>query len=315
MENRFQQAAFATWIGIIANAILAILKGITGWLSGSRALIADAAHSASDVAGSIAVLAGLKTAQKPPDKDHPYGHGKAENIATIIVAILLIVVGFEIALSSISAFFGGVTRAPGIMALVVIFLSLITKEILYHYKSRLAKKINSSALMAEAWHHRSDSISSLAAFIGIAGAMFGQAMNLPLLVYLDPLAGLAVSVLVMKVGFTLAKQSSQVMLEQVLPEEEVKPIAESAKNVDGVIRVDQLLARTHGHYIIVDIKVSVDPSISVEKGHTISKNVKKCLIKNYDTVQNVFVHVNPYRPDEGGTVTDLSPKSKEQKRA
>lgn len=315
MEDRFKKAAFATWLGIIANAVLAVMKGITGWLSGSRALIADAAHSASDVVGSIAVLAGLKTAQKPPDKDHPYGHGKAENIATIIVAILLVVVGIEIAISSAGAFFGGVSRAPGIMALVVIIFSLIVKECLYHYKYRLAKKINSSALMAEAWHHRSDSISSMAALVGIGGAMAGQASGLPILIYLDPLAGIVVSLLVIRVGIMLAKESSQIMLEQVLSDEETKPMAEAAQNVDGVIRVDQLLARTHGHYMIVDIKVSVDPSITVEEGHTISKQVKKCLTKEFRSIQNVFVHINPFRPDDKRKVVGINDQKTTKERA
>ncbi|AOM82530.1 cation diffusion facilitator family transporter [Salisediminibacterium beveridgei] len=315
MEDRFKKASFATWLGIIANAVLAVMKGITGWLSGSRALIADAAHSASDVVGSIAVLAGLKTAQKPPDKDHPYGHGKAENIATIIVAILLVVVGIEIAISSAGAFFGGVTRAPGMMALVVIIFSLIVKECLYHYKYRLAKKINSSALMAEAWHHRSDSISSMAALVGIGGAMAGQASGLPILFYLDPLAGIVVSLLVIRVGIKLAKESSQIMLEQVLSDEETKPMAEAVQKVDGVIRVDELLARTHGHYMIVDIKVSVEPSITVEDGHTISKQVKKCLTKEFQSIQNVFVHINPYRTDDDRKVVDINDQKTIQERA
>lgn len=315
MEDRFKQASFATWLGIFANAFLAIIKGITGWLSGSRALIADAAHSASDVVGSIAVLAGLKTAQKPPDKDHPYGHGKAENIATIVVAILLVVVGIEIAISSAGAFFGGVSRAPGFMALVVIIFSLIVKECLFHYKYRLAKKLKSSALMAEAWHHRSDSLSSFAALVGIAGAMVGQASGLPVLMYLDPLAGIIVSLLVIRVGIVLAKESSQIMLEQVLSDEEVEPIADAVRDIEGVIRIDELLARTHGHYMIVDIKVSVDPSITVEDGHFISKRVKKCLTRDFDDIQNVFVHINPYRPDDDRKVVSIHEKNINKKRA
>ncbi|MUK87734.1 cation diffusion facilitator family transporter [Ornithinibacillus sp. L9] len=298
MDNRFKQAEIATWIGMVVNGLLAVMKGIIGWLSGSRALIADAAHSASDVAGSIAVLAGLRTARKPPDEDHPYGHGKAENVATIIVAILLIFVGFEVAMSSFEVFLGEAPTAPKGLALVAIIVSILVKELLFQYKFRLAKKINSSALLAEAWHHRSDALSSMAAFVGVLGAILGQYFNIPILVYLDPLAGLFVSLIVIKIGFSLVKESSSIMMEQVLEPEKIKPFMDTVMNVPGVKRIDELLARNHGHYIVIDIRVSVDPYITVEAGHTISKDVKDALLEHHDDVNKVFVHINPYRPED-----------------
>ncbi|WP_035178654.1 cation diffusion facilitator family transporter [Alkalihalobacterium bogoriense] len=294
-NNRFKQAETATWIGIIANGMLAIMKGIIGWIAGSRALIADAAHSASDVAGSFAVLAGLKTAKKPPDKDHPYGHGKAENIATIVVAILLIVVGLEITLSSLKLFFEEAPVAPKGIALLAILISILVKEILFQYKYRLAKKINSQALLAEAWHHRSDVLSSVAAFIGVFGAMLGQYYQIPVLLYFDPLAGLIVAVIVIKIGFSLAKQSSSVMMEQVLEQEEVQPFYETVSMIEGVKNIDEILARTHGHYVVVDIKVAVDANLSVAEGHMISKQVKEKLLTDHDKIKKVFVHINPYQ--------------------
>ncbi|WP_096198912.1 cation diffusion facilitator family transporter [Bacillus sp. FJAT-45350] len=297
MENRFKQAELATWIGIIVNGLLAIMKGIVGWLSGSRALIADAAHSASDVAGSIAILAGLRTAQKPPDKDHPYGHGKAENIATIIVAILLIVVGVEIAISSTKIFFGAAPVAPAGIALIAIVISILAKEAMFQYKYRLAKKINSSALMAEAWHHRSDVLSSIAAFVGVAGAIIGKSLGYPILIYLDPLAGLIVSIFVIKIGYELAKESCLIMLEQVLDKEQSKPFIQTVQHVAGVKRVDELLARNHGHYIVIDLKVSVESKLSVEEGHLISKNIKHKLLEDHQNVKKVFIHINPYRAE------------------
>lgn len=294
-NNRFKQAETATWIGIIANGMLAIMKGIIGWIAGSRALIADAAHSASDVAGSFAVLAGLKTAKKPPDKDHPYGHGKAENIATIVVAILLIVVGLEIALSSLKLFFEEAPVAPKGIALLAILISILVKEVLFQYKYRLAKKINSQALLAEAWHHRSDVLSSVAAFIGVFGAMLGQQYQIPVLLYFDPLAGLIVAVIVIKIGFSLAKQSSSVMMEQVLEQEEIQPFYETVAMIEGVKNIDEILARTHGHYVVVDIKVAVDANLSVAEGHMISKQVKEKLLTDHDKIKKVFVHINPYQ--------------------
>ncbi|KIL51705.1 cation diffusion facilitator family transporter [Jeotgalibacillus alimentarius] len=297
MNNRFKEAEFATWVGIVANTLLTILKGVFGYISGSRALVADAAHSASDVAGSVAVLAGLRTAKKPPDEDHPYGHGKAENIATIIVAILLVVVGVEIASTSAGVFFGEIPQAPGSIALAVIVFSILIKEILFHYKKRIAKRIDSSALMAEAWHHRSDALSSIAAFFGVLGAIIGERFDLSFLLYADPVAGLVVSLIVVKIGFSLAKEAGSVMMEQVLDAEKSNPFIETVMMIPGVERVDELLARTHGHYIVVDIKVSVDPYITVEEGHRIGKNVKRRLLERHEDVKQVLVHINPYNED------------------
>lgn len=294
MADRFKQAEFATWVGIILNGLLAIMKGIIGWISGSRALIADAAHSTSDVAGSLAVLAGLRTAKKPPDQDHPYGHGKAENVATIVVAILLILVGIEIAISSFKVFWGEVPVAPKGIALVAIIISIVIKEILFQYKYRLAKKMNSSALLAEAWHHRSDVLSSIAAFVGVIGAIVGGHYNYSFLLYLDPLAGLIVALMVAKIGFSLAKESSSVMMEEVLGTEKTVHFVETVRNVQGVKKIDELLARTHGHYVVIDLKVSVNSSLSVEEGHLISKEVKKELLKKHKNIKRVLVHVNPY---------------------
>src|SRR5699024_5027607 len=214
MNESSRNIIIATWIGIIVNIILTIIKAVGGWLSGSRALIADAAHSASDIASSVVILFAVKIADKPPDDEHPYGHGKAENIASIIVALLLIIVGFEISMSSVKIFLGGKPAAPTTLALYVLVISIILKEILFHYKYRVGKKYESAALIADAWHHRSDSLSSLAALGGVGLAIIGERFNIPILIYGDALAGIVVSIIVIKVGYDLAKASANVVLEQ-----------------------------------------------------------------------------------------------------
>lgn len=284
----------ATWVGIIVNIILTILKAFGGFISGSRALIADALHSASDIVGSIVILFAIRISVKPPDDEHPYGHGKAENIASIIIAFLLIAVGIEISISSIKVFFGEKPVAPGLLALIVIILSILIKEALFHYKYYLGKKYNSSALVSEAWHHRSDSLSSLAALIGIGAAILGERYNMPLLVYGDAVAGIAVSLIVIKVGYGLAKDASNIMMEKVLDKREVQTYKETVKSIEGVLLIDQIYARTHGSYVIIDIKISVDPNISVKAGHDIATKVKKELLENHIDVENVLVHINPY---------------------
>lgn len=297
MKESIRPVIIATWVGIIVNAFLAIIKGIAGFISGSRALLADALHSTSDIIGSVVVLFGVKIASKPPDKEHPYGHGKAENVASIIVALLLIVIGVELSVSSVKVFFGEPPQAPGQLALYVIIVSIIIKELLFHYKYHLGKKYHSTALITEAWHHRSDSLSSLAALAGIGAALLGQALDVPYLIYGDALAGFVVSIIVIKVGYDLAKESSVVIMEKVLDQDEITDYNKTVQAVSGIIRIDEMLARTHGRYVVIDIKVSVDPEITVKQGHDIAARVKQNLIDCHQEVADVFVHVNPYLDD------------------
>lgn len=283
----------ATWVGIVVNACLAIAKAVTGLITHSQALQADAVHSASDIIGSVVALVAIKIANKPPDDDHPYGHGKAEHVASIVVALLLIVVGVQLAGSAVGVLLGQAPEPPGQAALVVIVVSIVVKELLFRYKLRIGRRYGSAALMAEAWHHRSDAYSSIAALIGVAGALAGARWGIDLLLYGDALAGMFVSLVIVKVGFTLAKQSSYIMMEQVLAEEEVEKFTRTAASVAGVTRVDQLLARSHGRYVIINIRIGVDPHITVEAGHAIGKRVKETLIATHPEVQDVLVHLNP----------------------
>ena len=294
MRQNTRTVIVATWVGIIVNTLLTILKAVGGIISGSRALLADALHSASDIVGSIVILFAVKIAVKPPDEEHPYGHGKAENIASFIIALLLIVVGIEISASSIKVFFGETPSAPGKLALIVIIISILVKEALFHYKLFLGKKYRSAALITEAWHHRSDSLSSIAALIGIGGAILGEYLGWPMLVYGDAAAGIVVSFIVIKVGYSLAKESSVIMMEKVLDKDSIQVYKETVRTVDGVLRIDQMYARTHGSYVIIDIKISVDPDISVKKGHDIAKEVKQTLLDKHDDIEDVLVHINPY---------------------
>lgn len=291
-DERYQKVQFAAWVGIIGNIILALIKGIVGWLAGSRALVADAVHSASDVVGSVAVLIGVRAAKLPPDEDHPYGHGKAESIAAIIVAVLLFMVGFEIALSAIKSFNEPVA-VPGVIAIYAVIFSIVVKELMFRYKYHLGKKYRSEALMTDAWHHRSDVFSSIAALVGIGASIVGGYIGIPWLVYADPLAGLFVSILIIKMAWGLGKQSIHNAMDHVLHDEDTEEMRNSALAVEGVLKIDEFLAREHGHYVIIDIKISVDPYITVEQGHAIGKRVKEQLVK-IEHVQDVRVHVNPY---------------------
>lgn len=295
MKENTKQIYRATWIGIIANLFLAIIKGLGGFLSGSKALIADALHSASDIVSSVVILFAVRISNRPPDKEHPYGHGKAENVASMIVALLLVVVGIEISISSAKIFFGEIPTAPSNLALIIIIISIVLKEVLFQYKIRLGRKYNSTALISDAWHHRSDSLSSIAVLIGVGAAILGEKLNLPLLVYGDAVAGIIVSIIVIKVGYDLAKESSIVILEKVLSDEDIKKYQETILSIKGINHVDELLARTHGSYVIIDLKVSVDSTLNVREGHDIGKAAKTILMKRHPEVSDVFVHINPYK--------------------
>ncbi len=295
-DQRFKKAETAAWIGVFANLGLALMKGSIGLLSGSKALIADAANSASDVAGSVAVIIGLRAAKLPPDKDHPYGHGKAESISAIIVSILLIIVGVQLVLSSGRAIIEGVSEAPKSYAIIALLISIVVKEIMFHYNYRIGKQLNSQALVANAWDHRSDVYASSAAIIGIGGAIIGQRMDLPWMLYLDPAVGIIVALMVIRIGYRLVMEAIHNAMDHVLHEEDSEELVKAVLKSRGVITVDDLRAREHGHYVVVDLKISVNPRITVLEGHDIAKTVKQNLIQKFSHVSDVLVHVNPYDP-------------------
>ncbi|WP_096440386.1 cation diffusion facilitator family transporter [Alteribacter populi] len=291
-DLRYKKVRMGAWIGIIGNVVLAIVKAVVGIMANSRALVADAVHSASDVVGSVAVLVGVRAAKMPPDEDHPYGHGKAETITAIIVAVLLFVVGLEIAINAIKAFYEPIF-VPGMAAIYAVIFSIIVKEFMFRYKIRLGKKYKSDALITDAWHHRSDVFSSLAALLGIGASILGGTLTIDWLVYADPLAGLFVAGLIIKMAWKLGGEAVHNTLDHVLHDEDTNEMLEEAMKVEGVLEVNELLAREHGHYVIVDIKVAVNPHITVEQGHKIGKKVKDRLMED-EYVQDVRVHINPY---------------------
>ncbi|MFB5662194.1 cation diffusion facilitator family transporter [Alteribacillus sp. HJP-4] len=291
-QTRYKMIRRGAVIGIIGNILLAIIKGWAGIVADSRALVADAVHSASDVVSSIAVMIGIRAANLPPDKDHPYGHGKAETLTAIIVAVLLFIVGFEIGLNAVKDA-GEPVAVPKTIALYAVVFSIAAKEAMFRYKHYLGKKYRSEAIITDAWHHRSDVFSSLAALAGIGATILGDKAGISWMLYGDLAAGLIVSIMIMKMAWDLGTDSIHNVLDHVLHSEDTVEMRRQAANVEGVMQIDELLAREHGHYVIVDIKLSVDPLITVEEGHAIGKQVKETLLADKN-VKDVFVHVNPY---------------------
>jgi cation diffusion facilitator family transporter len=295
-DQRFKQAEFAAWVGIIGNVLLAVMKGAVGLLSSSKALIADAAHSASIAAGAIAALIGLRVSKKRPDGDHSYGHGEAESIAAIIFSVLLLVVGVEIGIAAVKTMIHGVSAPPHSFAIIAIVISIAVKEAVFRYKYNLGKKLASQALIAKAWELRSDVYSSFAALAGVAGALIGSSLGIKQLYLLDPLASFFIALLLLRMGYKMGKKSIHNTMDHVMQAEEAAELVSTVQKIKGVITVDELRAKEHGHYVIVDVKISVNPKISVHEGHDIARNVKQQLMKRFIHVSDVLIHVNPYDP-------------------
>jgi cation diffusion facilitator family transporter len=295
--NIRKQGTVMSYINALANVLLAVGKGIVGALAGSDALIADAVHSAADLVGSLAVIIGLRIAQKPPDEDHPYGHGRAELIAATIVSGFLVAASVEVAYNSIRSFFFAPTK-PQLVAAGTAFAAMIVKEVLFRYNIRLGHKLNSKSLIASAYDHRSDVFSSFAAFIGILLSIVGLHLHIVWLRYMDAVAGVFVALLVLKMAIEIAKDSLQSLMDRVVLEEEnLTPYMRAARSVPGVERIDDIRVRDHGQYVMVDIEIGVDADITVAAGHDIAAHVRATLRSEFELIQDVFVHVNPHYKD------------------
>ena len=274
---------------IAVNLRLSIFKLIAGLLASSGAMISDAIHSASDVFSTIIVIIGVKISGKASDEDHPYGHDRFECVASIILAILLGVTGVGIGLTGVQKLTAGhydTLAVPGVLALAAAVISIVVKEIMYWYTRNAAKKINSGALMADAWHHRSDAMSSVGAFIGILGARLGFPI-------LDPLASVAICVLIVKASVDIFRDAIDKMVDHSCDEATEESMREVIMGVKGVKGIDILQTRLFGSKMYVDIEISADGTIPLDEAHDIAENVHHSIEKNFKDVKHCMVHVNP----------------------
>lgn len=285
-DDRYKLGQRVIWITIILNVFLSVLKVVIGIISNSNAMLADGIHSISDVGSSLGIIVGLFIAKKPEDLEHQYGHEKAETIATFLLSVLLIAVGLNIGYNSVKLIFTGNAEVPGVAAIWAAIISIVVKEIQYRISIRTGKKINSDVLIADAWHHRSDALSSIAALIGIVGARFGYG-------FLDPLAGLIVSLIVVKVGVEIFIKGTNELMDESLEEEKLIKIVNAVITHRGVKTINDIKARKHGSMAYVDIEIAVDPDITVSQGHDIAEDVEKIVYKKIENIKSVLVHVNP----------------------
>jgi cation diffusion facilitator family transporter len=286
-EARYAEARKVTLVGAAVNIVLAALKILVGWIGSSHALVADGIHSLSDLATDAVVLLAAKHGAQEADEDHPYGHGRIETLATVVLGIVLIVVACGIGYDAIRRLFDPENlMIPTMIALWAAVISVLAKEALYHYTVIVAKKLRSNLLRANAWHHRSDAVSSVVVVAGVIGSMAG-------LTYLDAVASVVVAVMVAKIGWELGWHSVHELIDRGLEQDDVERIREKIMAVDGIRAMHNLRTRRMGGNAFVDVDVLVAPSLSVSEGHRIGEEVLKRLHSEMDEVIDVTVHVDP----------------------
>ena len=297
---RYREVRRVTLIGSLVDLLLGIAKIVVGWLAHSQALIADGLHSLSDLATDIVVLYAAKHSHREADEDHPYGHGRIETLATVGLGLSLIAVALGIGYDAVQRMNEPEMQVtPGVFAVGVAVISVLSKEIIYQYTRRAARRLRSNMLMANAWHSRSDAISSIVVIIGVVGAMFGHG-------YLDAVAAIAVAAMIAKIGFDLVRDSSRELIDTALEPEVIDNIRREVFSVDGVRALHMLRSRRSGSDALVDLHLQVDPRISVSEGHQIGDTVRRHLLKSIDEVTDVTVHIDP-EDDERESPCDRLP--------
>lgn len=297
METRSREKSIykVTWIGSLVNFLLMAFKFAAGILGHSSALVADAVHSLSDFATDIVVIVFVKISGKPEDDDHRYGHGKYETLATAIIGVVLFAVGIGLLVDGVikvaAVLNGAILPAPSMIALIAAAVSIVSKEILYRYTVRAGKDLNSQAVVANAWHHRSDAFSSIGTLVGIGGAIFlGERWRI-----LDPLAAIVVSAFVIKVAMELIKPCLDELLERSLPAETEKKILDIITSFPEVSSPHHLRTRRIGNHIAVEVHLRMDGHTSLEDAHTVATNVEKRLKAEFGPDTHVGIHMEPVK--------------------
>ena len=301
-NSRYLAIRRVTLVGSVLDFVLAVLKVVVGYTANSQALIADGIHSFSDLVTDFMVILAAKHGSQDADEKHPYGHGRFETIATVILGIALIGVAFGIAWEAFDRMFHPEELAvPGMIAMAVAAVSVLSKEWIYHYTMHVAVKVRSDMLKANAWHSRSDAISSIIVVVGIGGAMAG-------LPYLDAIAAIGVGFMIAMIGWKLAMQSVHELVDSALDAERVKLIRAMISDIDGVDRVHELRTRKMGGEALMDLHIEVDPHLSVSEGHYISECVRQKVVSEFEEILDVLVHIDPENDEKSRPSASLPPR-------
>ena len=288
-EKAKQIAMRVSVVTIICNLLLSFFKLAAGLLGHSGAMISDAVHSASDVFSTIVAILGINISKKKSDQNHQYGHDRLECVAAIVLAVILFLTGVGIGIGGIKNIISGISEdiaVPGAIALAAAILSILIKECMYWYTRKAAKKINSGALMADAWHHRSDALSSIGAFVGILGARMGYPI-------LDPLASVVICLFIGKAASDIFRDAIDKMVDKSCDPETLGKMRSIILEQPGVQNIDLLQTRLFGPKIYVDIEIAADGNLTLREGHEIAQRVHDAMEKEFPLVKHCMVHVNP----------------------
>ena len=283
-----------TWIGLFGNLALSALKLAAGALGHSRAVAADAVHSLSDCATDIAVLVGTRLWSRPSDSDHPYGHGRIETVITVLLGFFLAAVGIGIGYDAISSMQDRHAVTPGAVALVAALVSIVAKEALYRWTAGVGRQVRSSAMVANAWHHRSDALSSIPAALAV-----GAAILLPAWSFLDHIGAIAVCLLIIQAAYKIVRPAVGQLIDAGLPPREIQAMYDAVRQCKGVELAHALRTRHLGAGVAIDLHVEVEPGLTVAQGHGIAEEVRHTLLELFPDVVDVVVHVDPLGVDPG----------------
>jgi len=287
IDNRYRQIRNVTLIGAVLDLVLGASKIVAGSIGNSQALIADGIHSLSDLLTDGLVLFAAKHGSREADEEHPYGHARIETMMTVALGMALIAVALGLGYDAVERLFHEEKLLqPGLLALVVAGISILSKEAIYQYTMVVAKKLRSNMLIANAWHSRSDAISSIIVFVGVLGSMFG-------LTYLDAIATIGVVYMIAKLGWDLSWTSIRELVDTALDIGRVETISKFINEIDGVDDLHMLRTRRMGADALVDVHIQVGSRLSVSEGHYISEIVRNRLIKEFDEISDVMVHIDP----------------------
>ena len=285
MEKRM--ANKVSVITIIINLVLSVFKFLVGIFGNSQALVSDAIHSASDVVSTVAVMFGINLSAKKSDSLHQYGHERIECIFSIILAMMLFITGVGIGVTAIKTIVSGAEiEIPSKMALVAAAVSIAVKEWMYHYTKRTANKINSTAMLADAWHHRSDALSSVGSLIGVGGALLGFTIC-------EPIASIVICIFIGKASVDIFMDAVNRLIDRSCTDEETEKIRECIMEIDGVKNIDKLMTRRFGSKIYVDLEISEDAEMTLSEAHKIAELVHDNIEAKIPEVKHCMIHVNP----------------------
>lgn len=286
----------AAWISLISNLFLTLIKLFSGTFFHSTALIADGVHNGGDVIASIATLGSMKVSNHPADREHPYGHGKAEDIATAFIAIVLGAAALFLIFDAVKTLLRPAVSVS-LWALIAALISALWKWVLYVYTSAVGKQNKSKSLMATASDHLADIYASLAAVVGLGVAWIGDWFNLPYTKYGDPVAGIIVSILILRIAIVMAVKSTNVLMESNVKEEQLEEYRKVFLSFPEVKRIDRLRAREHGNYILIDARIGLPANMTIRQGHDITQAIRNTIMSEHQDVEEVLIHMNPWYPD------------------